>query len=89
MAYSINPHLPKARAIAMRLLIADGLPSAVVANKCGVHRSTIWRWKQKWLELNKYVQLTNDNRPSRQAGRSLAVKLLMSIILSNDCAQKR
>ena len=70
MAYSINPHLPKARATAMKLLIADGLPSAVVANKCGVHRSTIWRWKQKWLELNKYVQLTNDNRPSRQAGRS-------------------
>jgi transposase InsO family protein len=65
MAYSINPNLPKARAIAMRLLIAEGLPSAVVANKCGVHRSTIWRWKQKWLELNKYVQFDNPNRPGR------------------------
>lgn len=65
MAYSINPYLPKARAIAMRLLIAEGLPSAVVANKCGVNRSTIWRWKQKWLKLNEHIQFTNDNRPSR------------------------
>jgi predicted DNA-binding protein (UPF0251 family) len=43
MAYSNNPNLPRARAIAMRLLIADGVPSAVVANKCGIHRSTVWR----------------------------------------------
>jgi len=52
MAYSTNPNLPKARAIAMRLLIVEGLPSTVVANKCGVHRSTVWRWKKKWDELN-------------------------------------
>lgn len=65
MAYSNNPNLPKARGIAMRLLIADGLPSAVVANKCGVHRSTIYRWKQKWLKLNEHVQFDNPNRPGR------------------------
>lgn len=65
MAYSNNPNLPRARAIAMRLLIADGLPAQTVANKCGVHRSTIWRWQQKWLELNKHVQFDNPNRPSR------------------------
>lgn len=73
MAYSTNPNLPKARAIAMRLLIADGLPSATVANKCGVHRSTVWRWKQKWQELNSHVQFTNPNRPTRPV--SLANKL--------------
>lgn len=65
MAYSTNPYLPKARAIAMQLLVRDGLPLQVVANRCGVHRSTIWRWKRKWLELNEHVQLTNDNRPHR------------------------
>lgn len=65
MAYSNNPNLPKARAIAMRLLIVEGLPSTVVANKCGVDRCTIWRWKQKWLNLNKNVQFDNPNRPSR------------------------
>lgn len=65
MAYSNNPNLPKARAFAMRLLIAEGLPLTTVANKCGIHRSTVWRWKQKWLELNKNVQFDNPNRPSR------------------------
>jgi transposase len=63
MAYSINPNLPKARAIAMQLLIRDGLPSQVVANRCGVHRSTIWRWKCKWELINKNVQMDNPNRP--------------------------
>jgi transposase InsO family protein len=74
MAYSTNPNLPKARAIAMRLLVAEGMPSITVANKCGVHRSTIWRWKQKWLDINKNVQFDNPNRPGR--GRSLKNKLL-------------
>jgi len=74
MAYSTNPNLPKARAIAMRLLIADGLPSVVVAKKCGVHRSTVWRWKQKWLKLNENVQFDNPNRPTRAV--SLKNKLL-------------
>lgn len=65
MAYSINPNLPKARAIAMKLLIAEHLSLQVVANRCGVHRSTIWRWKQKWDEINKNVQFDNPNRPNR------------------------
>jgi transposase InsO family protein len=65
MAYSNNPNLPRARAIAMRLLIADGLPSATVANKCGIHRSTVWRWKQKWLKLNENIGQDKPGRPSR------------------------
>ena len=65
MAYSTNPNLPKARATAMQLLVCDQLPQYIVANRCGVSRSTIWRWKRKWYSLNKDVQLTNDNRPSR------------------------
>lgn len=67
MAYSINPNLPKARALAMQLLIREHRPLHVVANRCGVHRSTVWRWKQKWDKLNQHVQLTNDNRPRRMA----------------------
>lgn len=77
MAYSTNPNLPKARAIAMKLLIADNLPLLVVANRCGVHRSTIWRWKRKWDEINKYVQFINPNRPTRPV--SLNNKLLACV----------
>lgn len=65
MAYSTNPNLPKARAIAMQLLVREQLALVVVANKCGVHRSTVWRWKRKWDALNQNVQFTNNNRPSR------------------------
>ena len=68
MAYSTNPNLPKARALAMQMLVKEKLPLQIVANKCGVHRSTVWRWKCKWAELNANVQLTNDNRPSREVG---------------------
>lgn len=69
MAYSINPNLPKARAIAMQLLIRDCAPLQTVANRCGVHRSTIWRWKQKWDVLNQHVQMDNPNRPNRPYSR--------------------
>jgi transposase len=65
MAYSSNPNLPKARAIAMQLLVREGLPWQVVANRCGVHRSTIWRWKQKWEALNARIEFANPNRPGR------------------------
>lgn len=65
MAYSTNPNLPKARAFALQLLIHEQLPVETVANRCGVHRSTIWRWKRKWDVLNKDWQMDNPNRPSR------------------------
>jgi hypothetical protein len=65
MAYSINPNLPKARAFALQLLIREQLPLQIVANRCGVNRSTIWRWKRKWDKLNENVQLINYNRPNQ------------------------
>ena len=65
MAYSTNPNLPKARATAMRLLVEDRLPLAVVARKCGVHRTTVWRWKRQWDSLNQHMQRQNYSRPAR------------------------
>lgn len=65
MAYSTNPYLPKARAFAMQLLIREQLPLQTVAHRCGVHRSTIWRWKRKWEVLNNRIEFSNPNRPGR------------------------
>jgi hypothetical protein len=79
MAYSTNPNLPKARAFALKLLIVEQLPLSVVANKCGVHRSTVWRWKHKWDELNQYMQRDNPNRPSRAVGISKLARCSWSI----------
>lgn len=70
MAYSINPNLPKARATAMRMLLLESKPLSTVANRCGVHRSTVWRWKRRWLAINQHKQLQNYNRPSRSSGNN-------------------
>jgi transposase InsO family protein len=56
MAYSINPCLPKARQTALLMLKRDKLPINLVARKCGVHRTTVWRWAKKWQVLNRYVR---------------------------------
>ena len=68
MSYSSNPLLPKARAEAVRLVVEHTMPLMVVARRSGIHRITLWRWKKQWDKLNEYVQLTDDNRPTRQAG---------------------
>src|SRR5688500_6647841 len=80
MAYSTNPYLPKARAFALQLLIREQLPLQAVANRCGVHRSTVWRWKRKWDELNANVQLINNNRPTRSAGNAFRQAALTWLI---------
>lgn len=92
MAYSSNPNLPKARAIALQLLLREKLPLQVVANRCGVHRSTIYRWRLKWLDLNRNVQLTNDNRPTRPVGtvfRMAACKWLIPTLASRPLCSPR
>lgn len=85
MSYSNNPLLPKARKWAVELVIKEGLPVSVAARRTGVHRTTIYRWKRKWLEINNHVQLENFNRPTRRAGtqfrwttRTLAIPTLSS-----------
>lgn len=70
MSYSSNPLLPRARAEAVRLVVEHNLPVSVAARKSGIHRTTLWRWKQRWLALNGHVQLNNDNRPNRMPGRA-------------------
>jgi transposase-like protein len=57
MSYSSNPLLPRARAEAVRLVVEHNLPVNVAARKSGIHRTTLWRWKQRWLALNGHVQL--------------------------------
>jgi transposase InsO family protein len=66
MSYSSNPLLPKARAQAVRLVVEQGMSPTIAARKSGIHRTTLWRWLRKWQNLNKNVQLTNDNRPGRR-----------------------
>lgn len=69
MAYCTTAGLPRIRGKAIQAIILDGKKVIPTANRFGVNRTTIWRWRKKWEEQNKqHVQLTNDNRPSRQPG---------------------
>jgi transposase InsO family protein len=69
MGYSSNPLLPNARAQAVRLVVEQGVSLSIAARRCGVHRTTLWRWLRKWRSLNQYIQLTNDNRPRRSSDK--------------------
>ena len=62
MSYSTNPNLEKARGKAMKLLFIDELSVQIVADRFGVSRTTIWRWKRKWLALNSHIALENQVR---------------------------
>lgn len=52
MAYSNNPLLPKARRFAVNLVLKEGITVSVAARKCGIHRSTLYRWLRKAQELH-------------------------------------
>jgi hypothetical protein len=73
----------------MRLLINEALPVQVVANKSGVHRSTIYRWKKKWLKINENVQLENFNRPTRTTGKQFRLLALRWLIPTASSKPKR
>lgn len=64
MAYSNNPLLPKARRLAVNLVLKQGLTQAQAARKVGVHRSTIYRWikKTKGLHGGAFIH-TTSSRP--------------------------
>ena len=62
MSYSTNPNLEKSRGKAMKLLFLENYPVQVIADRFGVNRSTIWRWKKKWLDINPHAELRNTLR---------------------------
>lgn len=70
MSYCTGKHIEKSRGKAIKMLVIEKKPVGIVADRFGVHRSTIWRWYQRWLTLNQNHQLTNDNRPNRPVGNT-------------------
>lgn len=43
MSYSNNPYAPKARRLAVNLVVKEGLSVAEAARRSGVHRTTLHR----------------------------------------------
>ena len=69
MAYCKGKYIEKSRGKAMKMLVIEKKPVGVVADRFGVHRSTIWRWYQKWQAQNSNKVLTNYYRPNREPGK--------------------
>lgn len=62
MSYCTGKNIEKSRGKAMKMLVIEKKPVEVVANRFGVHRSTIWRWHQRWLVQNSHIELENPIR---------------------------
>ena len=62
MSYCTGKNIEKSRGKAMKMLVIEKKSVGVVANRFGVHRSTIWRWYQKWLVQNNHIELENPVR---------------------------
>ena len=62
MSYCTGKNIELARGKAMKMLVIEKKPVTVIADRFGVHRSTIWRWHQKWLIQNNHIELENPSR---------------------------
>lgn len=62
MSYCTGKNIEIARGKAIKMLVMEKKPVGVVADRFGVHRSTIWRWYQKWKKINNHIELTNAVR---------------------------
>ena len=62
MSYCTGKNIEIARGKAVKMLVMEKKPVGLVADRFGVHRSTIWRWYQKWKKINNHIQFTNTVR---------------------------
>jgi transposase len=63
MAYTTNPHLPRLRMKAARLVLDKGWSTRQVARYTGFNQSTIVRWVKKARYTNRRVIPTLSSRP--------------------------
>lgn len=69
MSYCKGKNIEKSRGKAMKMLVMEKKPVSIVADRFGVHRSTIWRWYQRWILQNNDKVLVNHYRSSRESGK--------------------
>ncbi len=88
MSYCTGKNIEIARGKAMKMLVIEKKPVVVVADRFGVHRSTIWRWRQKWLSQN-HIELNNPSRRKYLGVSSYKYELCKWSIPSFSAAPKR
>jgi len=73
MAYTKNPHLPRVRMQAAKLVIQKGWSTREVARYTGFNQSTIVKWTQKARLMSSLNIPTVSSRPHRHPNQ-LSVK---------------
>lgn len=91
MAYTTNPHLPRLRLEAARLVLRDGWSTREVARHTGFNQSSIVRWTN-YVRLNHVGHSipTQSSRPHshpRQLSRELVETILLYRLTHRRCAE--
>ncbi len=69
MTYCTDKAIERQRGKALKEIFYEHRSVAQVARRYGRNRSTIYRWKKKWLEINNYPDFTNYGRPSVKSSK--------------------
>ena len=89
MAYTTNPHVPKVRWEAVKML-RSGKSTREVARYFGYHQSTIVRWGEKARLLNAGPIPTKSSRPRRSPpalSQEVVRKIIEKRLERNRCGQ--
>lgn len=86
MSYSNNPYAPKARRLAVNLVVREGLSVAEAARRSGIHRSTLWRWLRKADQLrlhgSSYIPTLSSVPPRRS--NELPQEIVKAIVAERE-----
>lgn len=86
MSYSNNPYAPKARRLAVNLVVKEGLSVAEAARRSGVHRTTLHRWIRKTidLELHGKAYIPTLSSVSHHHPNQLAPEVVAAIVAERE-----
>lgn len=79
MPYTTNPHLPRLRMEAAKLVLQESWSTRQVARHTGFNQSTIVRWVGKARHTNRNIVPTESSRPSHHP-KQLSDELLSTVI---------
>ena len=88
MAYCIDKAVEKQRGKALKEIFYEHRSVAQVARRYGRNRSTIYRWLEKWRELNNYPDFNNYGRPRRLQGATFRLSSLKWLVPTLSSAPK-
>jgi len=82
MSYSSNPYLPKARRMAVNLVLREKLSVTEAARRSGVHRATLHRWiaKVRDLGLHGHAHIPTLSSAPLNPANALGSSIVQAIV---------